>query len=126
MKTAAEIETLLELSSGTLTITERNGERTYSPGLSAEQLARIKMATLGPDFVVPAWRIRTVLRRHGLLEQVESMIAEIPEPPRIVIEEQMRSSNFMRGHPIIAQIGLALGLSSNDLDEIFVEADLLT
>lgn len=126
MKTAAEIENLLGLPSGTLTITERNGEHTYSPELSNEQLARVKMASLGAAFVVPAWRIRTVLRRRGLLDQVEAMIATLPEPSRIVVEEQMQSSNFERGHTIISQFGAALGLTEAQLDEIFIEAELLT
>lgn len=74
---------------------------------------------------LPAWRIRAILRRRGLLDTVEAMIAQLPEPPRIVVEEQMKSSSFERNHPIIEQFGAALGLSSADLDDIFREADAL-
>lgn len=74
---------------------------------------------------LPAWRIRTVLRRRGLLETVEAMIAQLSEPPRIVVEEQMKSSSFERNHPIIEQFGAALGLTSAQLDDIFREADAL-
>lgn len=74
---------------------------------------------------LPAWRIRTVLRRRGLFGQVNALIAKLPEPPRIVVEEQMESSQFERNHPIIEQFGAALGLSAADLDDIFREADAL-
>ena len=126
MKTASEIESLLGLGAGTLTITCRNGECSFAPTLSDEQLARVKMANLGSAFFVPAWRIRTVLRRHGLLDQVEAMVASLPEMPRIVVEEQMRSSNFERGHPIISQFGASIGLTGSQLDDLFIEAELLT
>ena len=126
MKTPAEIEALLGMPTGSLIITESNGVCSFTPDLTNEQKARVKMACLGTAFVVPAWRIRTVLRRHGLLDAVEAMIAQLPSPPRVVVEEQMKSSNFERNHPLIEQFGAALGLTSAQLDDIFVEAELLT
>ena len=75
--------------------------------------------------VLPAWRVRAVLRRRGLAEAVDTMIAALPEPQRIVVEEQMKSSNFERHHYIIEQFGAALGLSSDDLDDIFREGAAL-
>lgn len=74
---------------------------------------------------LPAWRIRTILRRRGLLDSVNAMIAQLSESSRIVVEEQMQSSNFERDHPMIVQFGAALGLTSDDLDDIFREADAL-
>lgn len=125
MKTPAEIESLLGLAAGSIVITEQAGERLFSPPLTLEQASRVKLAEMGGAFIVPAWRIRAVLRRRDLLTAVENLVAQLPEPVRIVVEEQMRSSNFERGHQVIGQIGTALGLSSTDLDDIFVEADML-
>ena len=34
-------------------------------------------------------------------------------------------SKFEREHPLIEQLGMALGLTSDDLDDIFREADAL-
>jgi len=75
--------------------------------------------------VLPAWRVRAVLRRRGLMDSVEAMIAALPEPTRVVVEEQMKSSNFERHHYIIEQFGAVLGLSSDDLDDIFREGDAI-
>lgn len=66
-----------------------------------------------------------ILRRRGLFGQVQAIIAKLPEPPRIVVEEQIESSQFERNHPIIEQFGAALGLTSAELDDIFREADAL-
>lgn len=74
---------------------------------------------------LPAWRVRTVLRRRGLLGQVNALIAKLPEPQRILVEEQIESAQFERNHPIIEQFGAALGLTSEQLDDIFREADAL-
>lgn len=74
---------------------------------------------------LPAWRIRVVLKQRGLLNNVKQLIAALPQSARDIAEEQLIDSKFERHHPLIDQLGAALGLTSDDLDDIFSEADAL-
>ena len=74
---------------------------------------------------LPAWRIRAVLRKRGLLTNVNALLAQLPDDVRAVAEEQLNDSRFERDHPLIGQLGAALGLTSAQLDDIFREADAL-
>lgn len=74
---------------------------------------------------LPAWRIRAVLRKRGLLTNVKALLAQLPADVRAVAEEQINDSRFERDHPLIGQLGAALNLTSKDLDDIFREADAL-
>ena len=74
---------------------------------------------------LPAWRIRAVLRKRGLLSNVKALLAQLPDDVRAVAEEQINDSKFEREHPLIGQLGKALNLTDKDLDDIFREADAL-
>ena len=74
---------------------------------------------------LPAWRIRAVLRKRGLLTNVKALLAQLPADVRAVAEEQINDARFERDHPLIEQLGVALNLTSKDLDDIFREADAL-
>ena len=74
---------------------------------------------------LPAWRIRAVLRKRGLLTNVKALLAQLPAEQKAIAEEQLVDSKFERGHPLIEQLGAALKLTSKDLDDIFREADAL-
>ena len=74
---------------------------------------------------LPAWRIRAVLRKRGLLTNVKALLAQLPIESRIIAEEQINDSKFERDHPLIGQLGAALNLTDKDLDDIFREADAL-
>ena len=74
---------------------------------------------------LPAWRIRVVLKQRGLLNNVKQLINSLPAEQKAIAEEQLVDSKFERGHPLIEQLGKALGLTSKDLDDIFREADAL-
>ena len=74
---------------------------------------------------LPAWRIRVVLKQRGLLNKVKQLINSLPAEQKAIAEEQLVDAKFERGHPLIEQLGMALGLSSKDLDDIFREADAL-
>lgn len=74
---------------------------------------------------LPAWRIRVVLKQRGLLNNVKQLINSLPAEQKAIAEEQLVDSKFERGHPLIEQLGMALGLTSKDLDDIFREADAL-
>ena len=74
---------------------------------------------------LPAWRIRVVLKQRGLLNNVKQLINSLPAEQKAIAEEQLVDSRFERGHPLIEQLGMALSLTSDDLDDIFREADAL-
>ena len=74
---------------------------------------------------LPAWRIRVVLKQRGLLNNVKQLINSLPAEQKAIAEEQLVDSKFEREHPLIEQLGMALGLTSDDLDDIFREADAL-
>ena len=74
---------------------------------------------------LPAWRIRVVLKQRGLLNKVKQLINSLPAEQKAIAEEQLVDSKFERGHPLIEQLGMALNLTSKDLDDIFREADAL-
>ena len=74
---------------------------------------------------LPAWRIRAVLRKRGLLANVKTLLAQLPADVRAVAEEQLNDSKFERDHPLIGRLGAALNLTDKDLDDIFREADAL-
>lgn len=74
---------------------------------------------------LPAWRIRAVLRRRGLLTNVKQLLASLPQAQRDTAEEQLVDSRFERDHPLVEQLGKALNLTSKDIDDIFREADAL-
>lgn len=74
---------------------------------------------------LPAWRIRVVLKQRGLLNNVKQLISSLPAEQKAIAEEQLVDSKFEREHPLIEQLGMALGLTSDDLDDIFREADAL-
>ena len=74
---------------------------------------------------LPAWRIRVVLKQRGLLNNVKQLINSLPAEQKAIAEEQLVDSKFERGHPLIEQLGMALNLTSKDLDDIFREADAL-
>ena len=74
---------------------------------------------------LPAWRIRVVLKQRGLLNNVKQLINSLPAEQKVIAEEQLVDAKFERGHPLIEQLGMALGLTSDDLDDIFREADAI-
>lgn len=69
---------------------------------------------------------RLALHSAGLLPQVEVAINALPEPPRTAARiEWDFSSEVHRDKEFVALMGTALGLSSAELDELFVQAALL-
>lgn len=57
-----------------------------------------------------------------LLDKVNALIAQQPRAAQVTWNA---SSSVQRGNPLVAQIGAALGLSSADLDQLFITADTL-
>lgn len=108
-------------------------------GTASEQIAHL--ATLAPyagyqcvdsDYtgpapvVVPASvtprQVRLLLLAQGLLESVEAMIASSTEDVRITWQY---AQEFKRNDPLLTQLGANLGLTSEQIDQFFIDAAAL-
>lgn len=76
---------------------------------------------------VPLWKLREVLALKGLLAQVESVIAAIPDAnKRAVAKNRFEyKETIERNHPLTVQLVTAIGLTSKQADEIFQAAEAL-
>lgn len=101
------------------------------PGLVPMTAADIQ-AHLNPP-VVPAVprsitmrQARLLLHSRGLLTSVQEAIDSLDEPPRIAAQiEWDYSSTMERDKPFVAMIAGYIGLTNDDLDEMFIEAATL-
>lgn len=73
---------------------------------------------------VPLWSLRSVLREKELLQQVKTSISQIQDNKiKIQAEEGIEYGNTIeRSHPITLFIKSVLGLTDNQVDEIFIDA----
>jgi hypothetical protein len=75
---------------------------------------------------IPLWAFRTSIRKSGLKESVEFLLNSLPEPQKTDALEHYEYGNFIvRSHPLIIQLSSALGLTSNQVDDIFITGSLL-
>lgn len=66
---------------------------------------------------------RLALHRAGLLANVEAAINTLPEPPRTEVRiEWDYSQEVHRNKEFVITLGGILGLTSGQLDELFIEA----
>lgn len=84
-----------------------------------------------PPLVVPASvtmrQGREALIRAGLDEAVDAAIDAIPDPVarKIARNAWTMSNNFERHNGFISQLGLAIGLTEDQIDQLFIVADTL-
>ena len=78
-------------------------------------------ATLPPlvPYSVTPRQCRLVLAQQGLLSQVEQMIASQDEAARITWEYALE---FRRDDPLLNQLAISLGLTSEQIDQFFIAA----
>ena len=77
-----------------------------------------------PD-VLPAWRILSVMDLHGYTSTVEAIIDSLPANAKKVAKRQLAGSNIERNHALVLAAQQALGLTDEQVDELFREADAL-
>jgi len=66
---------------------------------------------------ITARQLRLWLHGAGLLEQIPTLIAALPEPQRTTAQIEWEFSNdYQRDHPLVTQLGAALGMTSADMD----------
>jgi hypothetical protein len=97
-----------------------------------QELVAAGELVIAPYLPPPPAPTPTLTRRQlrlGLLglgvtsAQVEGVIATLPEPDRsVALIEWQDASVYQREHPLVAQIGAALGLTTEALDAAWVEA----
>ena len=69
---------------------------------------------------------RLALLENGLLANVQPAINSLPEPDKTKAQIEWEYSNALqRSNPFVAVLGTALGLSSQDLDDLFIQASSL-
>jgi hypothetical protein len=76
---------------------------------------------------IPLWAFRSALVLANIPEStVADLIAGLPEPQKTVANIQWEYGNYIvRGHPLISSLGGSLGLTSQDIDNIFITASRL-
>lgn len=66
---------------------------------------------------------RLALHAAGLLTGVEAAINAMPDPPKTEARIEWEYSNTMRrSNPFVANLGAALGLTSAQVDALFIQA----
>lgn len=69
---------------------------------------------------------RLVLLEHGLLANVQTAINNLPEPNKTKAQIEWDYSNTLqRDNSFVAVLGAALGLTSEDIDNLFIEGATL-
>lgn len=72
---------------------------------------------------VPLWAFRAVLTVQGITPQVDGLIAALPEPQKTVAQVQWEFGNFIdRDHPLIVAMGAEIGLTPDQIDDVFRQA----
>lgn len=75
---------------------------------------------------IPNWRAKAMLAKLGMLETVEQAIAGIPEPQRTVVMLAWNGdAKLARNGQTVLSLAESLGLTADQLDAIFIEADSL-
>ena len=74
---------------------------------------------------VTAFQAKAALLEAGLLDNVEAMMAS-PSTPRIVKLAWSEALTFERQSPTVLSLGAALGLSSDELDALFMAGSQIT
>lgn len=69
---------------------------------------------------------RLVLLEHGLLANVQPAIDSLPEPAKTKAQIEWDYSNALqRDNQFVSVLGAALGLSAQDIDNLFIEGATL-
>ena len=75
---------------------------------------------------IPNWRAKVILAGMGLLPSVEAAIAALPEPDRTVASLAWGGdAKLARRGKTVLGLAAALGLSSDQIDQLFIAAEAL-
>ena len=84
-----------------------------------------KISISVPDTITPA-QLRTYLFRLGMLDSVSNALASIPGSAGIEARIAWEYATlYHRSHPLVSNLGYALGLTDSQIDDIFINASKL-
>ena len=93
--------------------------------LTPSEPSPVPSASLVPSAVTMR-QARIALLAAGLLGDVDTAIAALPSPAKERARIEWEYSNeVLRANGVVAQLGPLLGLSSTQIDALFIEADKL-
>jgi len=106
----------------------KSDREAFESRLSPEQRAALEAAKNAVPKSMTAWQARAILEMEGLLTQVESAIAELDEGPvKIIIKSAWENNaEFKRDSLAIGGISKSIGLTSEQVDELFRKGASLT
>ena len=77
--------------------------------------------------IIPNWSLRAQLQIMGLFDSVQTMVDNLTGTEKIIAVQQWEYGNQVeRYHPLVIQIGTELGLNSQQIDQIFIDANNLS
>lgn len=116
-----------------ITVSLQDADLPYPPGnwiLEDEAIAngyKYKIQNINVPDEIPLWAFRSILKINGVSDQIPELINLLPEPDKTISLEQWERANFInRNHPVIQSIGSALGMTSEEIDNIFISGYNLT
>ena len=105
---------------------EKIGEKMFPDGTSEQEIQAELAKYSAPPPVEPipditARQIRQAMILNGIsVAQVEAAIDSLPEPIRSLASAEWEYSNvYVRSRPLVSQVGQILGLSSQQLDDLW-------
>lgn len=75
---------------------------------------------------VPMYKVEKILIKQGLLDTVEAALDAIPgEAGDLARVDWRRAPNLVRLSPLVQSLGAAIGLTSEQIDDLIIAADAL-
>jgi hypothetical protein len=105
-------------------INAATGETLVRDATPAEvaEIETLRNAPLPVPTVISRRQARLALLNAGLLDAVEAIIAKAPPAVRITYED---ATEWWRDDPLIASFSVSLGLTTEQVDNLFLEASRL-
>jgi hypothetical protein len=75
---------------------------------------------------IPNWRAKAILSQMGMLEKIETAMESLPEPQRTIVTLAWNGdAKLARNGQTVIALAAALGLSSLQVDDLFVAAEAI-
>ena len=106
---------------------ERDGYQDRVTALDAEANAlRAEIEAMKapkPIMRVPTAALLIVMRRRGLRDQLDAILAALPAEQGAEVQELLAMPYTRRDHPLVAMVQQAFGWTDAEVDALFAEAD---
>ncbi len=82
-------------------------------------------ASVVPEEVY-AWRLRLITQLEGLKGNIDSLLDQLEEPAQTIAREAWTAGvTIRRDSPLVAQLTTALSLTTEQVDNLFLEANAI-